>query len=204
MAGRERPSDEGVDDWFAEPAPSTSRRAPAGGPARGEHESAAVEGTRSTVDDWLASSGTVRTYRPRFAAALFPTTRGAVAFGVLVLVLLVIGLAAAGVFSGGSRPRALTTSSLPRTTSAPSIGARAVPTQVPTVTLKPGDHGPQVRVLQRALASLGYSAGSIDSQYGAATKRALANFQQANKLAADGILGPVTLAALTHALSNRG
>ncbi|MGB2876009.1 MAG: peptidoglycan-binding domain-containing protein [Gaiellaceae bacterium] len=79
-----------------------------------------------------------------------------------------------------------------------------MPTPAPTTTLKGGDHGPQVRALQRALASLGYPLGHIDGQYGPATQRALAHFQQTQKLAADGVLGPATLAALTQALNNRG
>jgi peptidoglycan hydrolase-like protein with peptidoglycan-binding domain len=60
-----------------------------------------------------------------------------------------------------------------------------------------------VRRLQRALARLGYPPGKIDGQYGSATTQALANFQRANKLTADGILGPATLAALTRSLRNR-
>jgi peptidoglycan hydrolase-like protein with peptidoglycan-binding domain len=44
----------------------------------------------------------------------------------------------------------------------------------PRTTLKPGDTGVQVKVLQRALASLGYSAGAVDGQYGPATKQAVA------------------------------
>ena len=70
----------------------------------------------------------------------------------------------------------------------------------PTATLKPGATGAQVKLLQRALASLGYSTGVVDGQYGPATKQAVTAFQKADGLTADGIFGPKTLQALTRAL----
>jgi peptidoglycan hydrolase-like protein with peptidoglycan-binding domain len=75
---------------------------------------------------------------------------------------------------------------------------------LPTTTLKPGDHGPQVRRLQRALATLGYLSGTIDGKYGSATSHALASFQRAKNLNADGVLGPATLASLKHARRSTG
>ena len=53
---------------------------------------------------------------------------------------------------------------------------------------------------QRALSSLGYSAGALDGSYGPATKQAVAGFQGARGLTADGIFGPKTLQALRRAL----
>lgn len=87
------------------------------------------------------------------------------------------------------------TTATPATTQQPTPPLRA-----PSTTLKAGDSGAQVRVLQRALASLGFSTGSIDGQYGPATKDAVARFQRSVQLTADGILGPSTLAALASAL----
>jgi peptidoglycan hydrolase-like protein with peptidoglycan-binding domain len=55
-------------------------------------------------------------------------------------------------------------------------------------------------VLQRALTHLGYPVGKIDGDYGTATQAAVAKFQTAAKLTADGILGPVTRTALVKAL----
>jgi peptidoglycan hydrolase-like protein with peptidoglycan-binding domain len=76
--------------------------------------------------------------------------------------------------------------------------------QAPTTTLKPGDSGTQVTLLQQALAALGYSPGTADGSYGAGTKQAVSAFQQAQGLAADGVVGPRTLAALQQALSTTG
>ena len=59
-----------------------------------------------------------------------------------------------------------------------------------------------MKLLQRALAHLGYSPGAIDGQYGPSTKDAVLRFQRAGGLTADGILGPETLRALTRALKN--
>ena len=57
----------------------------------------------------------------------------------------------------------------------------------------------EVIQLQTMLARLGYSPGKIDGVLGAGTKKAVVEFQTANKLTADGIAGPVTIAALRKA-----
>jgi peptidoglycan hydrolase-like protein with peptidoglycan-binding domain len=57
-----------------------------------------------------------------------------------------------------------------------------------------------VKLLQRALARLGYSSGRVDGSYGPATVNALKRFQQANGLQPDGVLGPKTLQALKSKL----
>ena len=69
----------------------------------------------------------------------------------------------------------------------------------PTTTLKPGATGAQVKLLQHALATLGYRPGKIDGRYGPATQRAVIRFQQAEGLKADGIFGAKTKLALAHA-----
>ena len=75
--------------------------------------------------------------------------------------------------------------------------------QAPSQTLAPGDTGPQVTILQRALAALGLSAGTPDGNYGPATQTAVARFQASKGLPQVGIVGPQTLAALEQALSRR-
>lgn len=143
----------------------------------------------SAEDDWLVPLAQARP-RPEL-----PWQRIAVVGGA-VLVVLIAGLAAGGVFSGSAKPRP--TSLPPVTVPAPATTSNATPsvTVLPTTTLKPGDSGAQVRALQRALESLGYPVGAIDGQYGPATKTAVAAFQHASNLTADGIFGPNTLNAL--------
>lgn len=64
-------------------------------------------------------------------------------------------------------------------------------------TLKKGSKGPEVKVLQQRLLDHGFSPGLIDGDFGAATELAVKNFQLFKQLDADGIVGPITLAALT-------
>jgi len=170
------------DDWFSEP----DVRPPPGG-AR-----------QPVEDEWLEGDDRRPRPAPAFDLRALANRRVLVVAGVFVAFLLAV-LAAAGVFSGGA----------PRTT-APIITATAPPATPTTTTrpaagppataLKPGDTGAQVKVLQRALASLGYAAGAVDGQYGPATKQAVTAFQHAQGLTGDGIFGPKTLQALTRAL----
>ena len=62
--------------------------------------------------------------------------------------------------------------------------------------LRYGSRGPQVQLLQLALNRAGFPAGATDGIFGAATQTALRNFQVANGLAADGVAGARTHAAL--------
>ena len=66
-------------------------------------------------------------------------------------------------------------------------------------TLRQGTHGDPVTVLQRLLADLGYLDGEVDGVFGAGTARAVAAFQQAAGLAADGVAGALTWQALYEA-----
>lgn len=171
------------DDWFPQVDRSASPDEP-GGPIE---------------DEWLA--GDDPPPATRFDPWSLATRRVLVPTG-LALVFLVALLVAVGVFSSGS-PRAPTaaptissaTTSVTRATT--PAAARSTPT-APTTTLKPGDSGSQVKALQRELASLGYSVGAIDGQYGPATIKAVTAFQRhsASHLTPDGIVGPSTLLAL--------
>lgn len=64
--------------------------------------------------------------------------------------------------------------------------------------LKKGDKGYQVWVLQTLLIARNFSCGETgnDSEFGSATKAAVINFQSANGLEVDGIVGPMTWAQL--------
>jgi Putative peptidoglycan binding domain len=128
---------------------------------------------------------------------------------VSAIVLLLAVLAAAGVFSSGSSQAPPTlppaTSNPPTVTPTNTAPATTTPTttvQAPSTTLKPGDTGAEVTTLQQALTSLGYSPGTPDGSYGPATKQAVIDFQTAQGLSADGVVGPKTLAALQQALAS--
>jgi hypothetical protein len=183
----------GPDDWFGEPE---------AGDAWSESADHPREPTYTAADDWLddlpAREPAERSGRP----LLGPAAIGVAA----LLVLLLIGvLAAAGVFSGSRKPASLPpVTTTPPTTSTP---AAATTTQqqvasVPTAPLKPGDRGPAVARLQRALTRAGFSPGAADGVYGSATTQAVTRFQQAHSLTADGVAGPKTLAALAAVLQS--
>jgi hypothetical protein len=61
---------------------------------------------------------------------------------------------------------------------------------------KKGSAGSEVAELQSKLAAAGFSAGPVDGQFGSLTEQAVLAFQTAKGLAADGVVGPETSAAL--------
>ena len=199
MSGRDPSRSTDPDDWFGELA--RQARPKAGGttdvetwigPDEGPHPAAGLdeEGAERARDGFTIKLGTLL----------------ALAAGIVVVVL-VAGLALGGVFSGNGRhpARGETTAAAvtPRTPSTTSTTAArpAHPASAPSTTLKPGDHGAQVKLLQRALTRLGYDAGTIDGDYGSSTEAALTRFQKASRLTADGVLGPASLRALELALT---
>jgi hypothetical protein len=178
-----------LDNWFDEPDTSgawDARSARLGRSMRHDSPSPALE----EGEDWIGAKPAASATDERLpvrVAELLRRRRGvaAAAAAVFVVVCLLGGLAAAGVFSGSQA-----TPTSPSTTGAPTTAA----------TLKPGDQGAAVKVLQRGLAHLGYSPGKIDGQYGPSTIDAVKRFQRAGGLTADGILGPNTLRSLARAL----
>ncbi|WP_407899943.1 peptidoglycan-binding protein [Scytonema sp. NUACC26] len=72
--------------------------------------------------------------------------------------------------------------------------ARASSTETVNIStlLQPGSTGAEVRTLQTSLKELGYYDGEIDGKYGTVTSMAVAKFQQAKGLVADGVFGVVT------------
>jgi hypothetical protein len=196
-----------LDNWFDEPDTSgawDARSARLGRSMRHDSPLPAQE----EREDWIGTDPAATTIDERLparVAGLLRRRRGvaAAAAALFVVVCLLGGLAAAGVFSGSqgkATPATAPTAGTPTT----ATTTPAPPTQptvaAPTATLKPGDQGAAVKVLQRGLARLGYSPGRIDGQYGPSTVDAVTRFQRAGGLTADGILGPNTLRALARAL----
>lgn len=66
----------------------------------------------------------------------------------------------------------------------------SLPTPVPV--LRSGAQGEAVWQLQERLQALGYLTGSVDGQFGPATKEAVQLFQRQHGLTADGIVGEDT------------
>jgi hypothetical protein len=182
------------DDWFSEPDVSEALREPPSSPSPETAE----------VDDWLDESATsAPRRRRRTGGGMSANARAAIIAGVALIVLLLIGLAVGGVFSSGKstppQPLFTITTQTGTTSTTPTTSAGVA---APTTALKPGDTGPEVRVLPAALADLGSWAGTIDGQYGPATTQAVKNFQTAHGLTADGVCGPKTIAALKNALKS--
>ena len=76
---------------------------------------------------------------------------------------------------------------------------------VPTsICLGKGDSGPEVEQLQKNLIKLGYDCGSwgADGDFGNDTEKAVIKFQRDNGLEADGLVGPLTQAAIEKALKS--
>ena len=196
MAGRDPPRGLDPDDWFAGAGQASPRSSGGTTTSAADHDSRSGE-----EEDWLEDRP-LAVARDRVLASLKADRRLAVAAGVIVVALLIAGLWVGGVFSGGGN-RATTSTTTPVTTTTPTSPHTVTPvaTPAPTTTLKPGDTGAQVKVLQRALTHLGYSVGTIDGDYGAATTAAVKQFQSASNLTADGLFGPATKTALATALN---
>lgn len=191
MGSRDTPRSPDPDDWFAGPDRPRARR------VRVDQ----AETVRVDADDWAAQSPRSRLQRPAFAASL-PDRWVPVATGAVLFVILLVGwLSLSGVFSSSKPKPSATTTQITSTPTTPATTPVVSSVAAPATTLKPGDTGAQVKVLQRALASLGYTVGTVDGVYGTTTKTALAQFQTAAKLTADGVFGPATRTALIKALS---
>ncbi|HLY85440.1 MAG TPA: peptidoglycan-binding domain-containing protein [Gaiellaceae bacterium] len=195
MEGREE-GDPGYDDWFDEPEPLTETQS---GANRGVYEDVgevwslpedeaprgAGHGGEITIGNWTL------------------TTAQAAIVAVSIVAVVLALLAATGAFSNGKAAvPPVTTPSVATVTITQSTSTATNPTpQAPQQTLKPGDTGAQVKLLQEGLIALGFSPGKADGDYGPATQVEVEKFQLSKGLAEDGIVGPQTLAALQQALS---
>jgi len=195
MEGREE-GDPGYDDWFDEPEPLT------------ETQSGANRGAYDDVEEvWvLPGEDTPRERGPRGEIAIgnwtLTTTQAAI-IAVSIIALVVAILAATGAFSSSKAalPPVVTTHTPTVTITTTATTSSTPTTQAPQQTLKPGDTGEQVKILQGALTALGFDPGKPDGDYGPSTQAAVEKFQLSKQLAEDGIVGQQTLAALQQTLS---
>jgi len=101
---------------------------------------------------------------------------------------------------GGTTP-ASTTPTTATTGKSGGKGKSTTTTTTPFVAtgrpvVKLGSTGDDVTALQQRLNALGYDAGTANGSFGAQTQTAVESFQKAKNLAADGVVGPTTWAAL--------
>ncbi len=186
----------GYDDWFDEPEPPTETQS---GANRGVYEDA-EEVWMLPEDEEPRSPGQREVV---IGGRTFTMTQVAI-IALSALAILLAILAAAGVFSSGkaAAPPVSTPTVPPPAKTTTSTSTNTTPAvEAPSQTLSPGDTGEQVKTLQKALASLGFSPGTPDGDYGPATQVAVEKFQVAKGLAEDGVVGPATLAALQKALA---
>jgi Putative peptidoglycan binding domain len=196
MEGREE-GDPGYDDWFDEPEPLT------------ETQSGANRGVFDDVEEvWVLpdeEAGRDRAHRGEITiGTLTLTTTQAAIIAVSVVAVVLAVLAATGAFSSNKAAvPPVTTPTAPATVTVtqPKTTAKQPSTQAPQQTLNPGDTGPQVKLLQQALTTLGFSPGKADGDYGPTTQAEVEKFQLSKGLAEDGVVGQQTLAALQQALA---
>jgi len=177
------------EDWFEEPDGETGR------PFRDPD-----------AETWLEEEpedyGAPRDRRPLIAALA----------GAVALILAGVGIARVvgdGGDDGASPTAPATTAATDTTTGTGPAETATTPTTpaitVPEdVTLKSGDEGGNVELLQEGLAALGYDVGTPDGVFGPGTEEAVKQFQADSGLDADGVAGPATLTALNEALGSSG
>lgn len=197
MADRDPP---GYDDWFDDPEPPTIES------GRGNRPSYDIPAD-TEEDVWVLPEDEARRARRGggrrgdlvVGGRLLTSTQVAI-IAIAGLAIVIAILAAAGAFSSGTPSATLpttpshSTTTSTTTTTTPTV---ALPTELP---LQLNDTGEQVKLLQKALRSLGFLSDKADGVFGAATQSAVEHFQTAHRLTADGVVGKDTVTALREQL----
>jgi hypothetical protein len=198
-------------DWFDHRRRPSSQTAAGDAPER-QRSGLIPEAGRDGGDQPSSDAGRHADIRRRRIAAL-------AVLGVLFVCAVVIPLVIFGGGGGSPGPTtplttALTTTTVPTTTQARTTTTTATTSTTPSTalrvtvpagtTLKRGDSGAAVTQLQKGLVALGFSAGTPDGTFGAATEAAVVDFQQSNNLPPDGIVGADTVRLLNAALARKG
>lgn len=79
---------------------------------------------------------------------------------------------------------------------------RRVASGYPLIRL--GSRGNYVCILQDGLINLGYNTGGLDGVFGSRTNNSVREFQRANELSVDGIVGPITWRTLMNQVVGMG
>lgn len=111
--------------------------------------------------------------------------------------LAAVGVAGFGATAASAAARVPAGAATVRASAAASSRAAAAYTPAKR-TLKPGEHGNDVKAMQQRLAQLKYYPGAADGSFGQNTEEAVWAFQAVNGLSVDGIVGPATQRALVH------
>ena len=123
------------------------------------------------------------------AVQLFQARNGLTVDGKAGALTLARLFSADAIASGSATP---SPSPSPTPTPTPTLPAASTPTATPSRTLRSGDTGEDVRLLQQRLIDLGYLKSKADGIFGSGTVTAVKAFQKANGLTADGVAGSAT------------
>ncbi len=199
--------DAGDLDWFPgddaqAPGGSGSRAQGAGGGGRNDGPRAGSSGGSPALED-------LNEFLHRRGALLVLLAA--------VAVIILVAILAFGGGGGGSTPPATTPTTTPPAKTTPATNPATTTTKTTTTThtastvtlppvgyLRSGDTGAEVKALQQALITLGYTGLKADGNFGPATAAALTAFQTANGLTADGVAGQKTVDAINAALATKG
>ncbi len=124
-----------------------------------------------------------------FSAVLVLVTAGIVTW--MILDRRAADLAAMATPAPSAEASAPVPSSTPRPSPSPEPTESPVPTVYPTV--RKGDRGDLVMIIQQRLINLGYLTGRADGDFGSRTQQALKDYQAVQGLVEDGIAGPKTM-----------
>ena len=147
-----------------------------------------------------------------------------IAFGLIVILVIIIAMIVRSMFTAGDSVVKPQNTAIPQAQAqtTPQFMVFGAPTATPVVqqqiatptpaievtatpapaqpasykTLRKGDEGPEVQMMQLALTELGYLTSAADGNFGTGTQTAVKKFQSDNGLDADGIAGKMTLEAL--------
>ncbi len=96
-----------------------------------------------------------------------------------------------------------TDTTTPNTEVTTQATSTATPEAKDKIILRPGNYGDEVKELQTKLKQLGFYDGVIDGGYGVGTLSAVAKFQSANGLGADGLIGTTTKEKIEAAIQQK-